>query len=73
MKALEIWAKFLAWAALLYLVTLCWIGAEWLFEGVVHSSKVDGFVAGTLAFYMVRDIDHIDREILRRREDHAKE
>lgn len=71
MKAVEIGAKVLVWVALLCFITLCWIGAEWLFEGAVHSSKVDGYFACLLAIYMVRDIDHIEKEALRRRADNA--
>ena len=36
----------------LILITLCWIGAEWMIEGVVHTSKVDGAVALVLAQYV---------------------
>ena len=71
MKALEIGAKILVWVGLWFIITLCWVGAEWLFEGVVHSSKIDCYFAGLLAFYMMRNISHIDREIARRREENA--
>jgi hypothetical protein len=36
----------------LILITLCWIGAEWLCEGAVHTSKIDGCVAVILAQYV---------------------
>lgn len=40
----------LALFALMYMfvltiLTLCWVGAEYVFEGIVHSSKVDGWIA----------------------------
>ena len=36
-------------------VTLCWVGAEYVFEGTVHSSDVDGAVAVCLAYLMTKE------------------
>lgn len=33
----------LMYAFILTILTLCWVGAEYVFEGAVHSSKVDGW------------------------------
>lgn len=38
-----------AWGVIWLIVSLCWVGAEYVFEGAVHSSMVDGAVAAGLA------------------------
>ena len=38
----------------LWLVTACWVGFEYITEGIVHSSDVDGFVAVVLS-YLITD------------------
>ena len=57
MKILNFIGKALAWAIVAAIISLCWIGAEWLIEGAVHSSKIDTCVALVLAYYMVRGVD----------------
>ncbi len=37
-------------------VSLCWVGAEYTFEGIVHSSKVDGWIAGYISFVITLDL-----------------
>ena len=39
------------YAFILTILTLCWVGAEYVFEGTVHSSKVDGWIACLLSYY----------------------
>jgi len=56
MKPHELIGKLLTWLALFFFVSLCWVGAEHVFEGVVHTSKVDGYVAALLSCYMMREI-----------------
>lgn len=48
---------------------LCWIGAEYLFEGAVHSSKVDGYVLCLLAFCIVKDLNRLQNVLVDRRAD----
>lgn len=50
---------------------LCWIGAEYLFEGAVHSSKVDGYVLCLLAYCIVKDLNRLQNKLVERsKEDH---
>lgn len=35
---------------------LCWIGAEWVFEGTVHTSQVDTFFCAFLSWIVARDM-----------------
>lgn len=44
-----------SWLFLYVMIALIWIGAEYVFEGVVHSSYVDSIVNGILATYALRD------------------
>lgn len=46
-----------------FLIDLVWVGAEYLFEGAVHTSKVDGFICGILSYHIVKDIMRLDREV----------
>lgn len=45
----------ISWLFIYVMIALMWIGAEYVFEGVVHSSHVDSVVNGLLASYMLRD------------------
>ena len=63
MRVLEIAVKIIVWFALFFFISLCWIGAECVFEGAFHSSKVDTHVAGLLALFVVREIDHLDKKV----------
>ena len=36
----------------LLLVSACWVGLEYLLEGTVHSSDVDGVVAIVLSYFI---------------------
>lgn len=36
----------------LFFVTACWVGLEYVFEGIVHSSSVDGIIAVALSYFM---------------------
>ena len=42
-------AKGLLFLFLYVMLGLCWIGAECVFEGIVHDSRVDGVVLALLA------------------------
>ena len=64
MKYFDIFTCFIVWIAVLFFITLCWTGAEYIFEGVVHTSEIDAYVASILAVYIVRDINHFDRELM---------
>lgn len=50
--------RFLSWlldfVVLYIMLDLMWVGAEWIFEGAVHSSHIDGVVNGILAYYILR-------------------
>ena len=49
---------------LLYvMLDLCWIGAECVFEGIVHESRVDGVVLAWLCLLLVREIEQFERKI----------
>ena len=50
-KLLEI---VLSWLCLYIMLALMWIGAEYAFEGAVHSSHVDSVVNALLAYYILR-------------------
>ena len=45
----------LSWMFLYIMIALIWIGAEYAFEGAVHSSYVDSVINGILATYALRD------------------
>ena len=68
MKMLNVGAKIIIFFGLWILISLCWVGAEFVFEGVVHSSKVDGYFSGLLAYFVLKDIDHLDKILSDRRE-----
>lgn len=53
-------------------IALCWVGAEYLFEGAVHSSEIDGLVLCYLTYYVVRDLLRLQDELVDRRSDHDK-
>ena len=36
----------------LFIVTACWVGLEYILEGAVHSSQVDGYVAVILSGFI---------------------
>ena len=42
---------------------LCWIGAECVFEGIVHDSRVDGVVLAWLCWLIVGEIEQFERKI----------
>ena len=46
-----------------FLIDLVWVGAEYLFEGAVHTSKVDGYICALLSYLIVKDIMRLDREV----------
>lgn len=52
--------NFIRWAALLYVLDLCWVGAEYLYEGVVHSSRVDGLFCALLAYLIMREMNRYE-------------
>ena len=47
--------RFITWLFLYDMIALLWVGAEYVFEGAVHSSHIDSVVNGILATYMLRD------------------
>lgn len=48
---------FLTFAFCYLMLALMWVGAEYVFEGMVHSSHVDGVVCALLARYVQRGMD----------------
>lgn len=50
--------KWLFWLldflVLYIMLDLMWVGAEWVFEGEVHSSHIDGVVNGVFTYYILR-------------------
>lgn len=73
MKLFETLLNIAAWIAtyvVVYLyLGLSWVGAEYLFEGAVHSSTVDGYVLALLTFCIVREINRLEKELVGRRND----
>lgn len=59
---IEISLNIVLFFVVLYIVTLCWVGAEYLFEGVVHKSKVDGAIGVMLSCHIAKDIWRIDQK-----------
>ena len=53
------------------LAGLCWVGAEYLFEGAVHSSKVDGYVMALPTCYIVKDLKRLERYMVEVRKDNG--
>lgn len=49
----KFFSKFLTWLVFYCVFDLCWVGAEYVFEGAVHSSLVDVFVCGLLAYLFI--------------------
>lgn len=56
-------AKGLLFLFLYVMLGLCWIGAECVFEGIVHDSRVDGVVLAWLCWLIVREIEQFERKI----------
>lgn len=49
------------------LITCAWVGAEYLFDGTVHTSKVDGILTTAVAYYFTRDAYYLDRKYGRKK------
>ena len=49
--------------SVLMVVSLTWVGAEYIFEGKVLPSKVDGFFAIALACYVTRDCIYTSKRL----------
>lgn len=49
------------------IITCAWVGAEYLFDGVVHTSKVDDIFAIAVAYYLTRDAYYLDRKYGRKK------
>lgn len=56
-------AKGLLFLLLYVMLGLCWIGAECVFEGIVHDSRVDGVVLAWLCWLIVGEIEQFERKI----------
>lgn len=69
MKLFDLIMKFFAWLAILWIVTLCWVGAEYVFEGAVHSSSVDSGIAGLLAYQILLNVIHIEKKYVGRQKE----
>lgn len=44
------------WAFVNIAFGLMWVGAEYIFEGAVHSSYVDAAVNGFVSFFITREL-----------------
>lgn len=53
-RAIKLLEIALNWLCLYITLALMWIGAEYAFEGAVHSSHVDSVVNALLAYYILR-------------------
>ena len=62
-RVLNAAAKGLLFLFLYVMLDLCWIGAECVFEGIVHESRVDGVVLAWLCLLLVREIEQFERKI----------
>jgi hypothetical protein len=49
----------ITWCYFYFMLGLLWVGAEYVFEGAVHSSHVDSVVNAVLTTLMVRETKHI--------------
>lgn len=45
----DVGSQFLEFLVYFFLLALMWVGAEWVFEGTVHTSNVDTVVCAMLA------------------------
>ena len=52
----KLWDYLIDYLVCLMLVTACWVGLEYILEGAVHSSDVDGFVAIILSAFITDKI-----------------
>ena len=62
-RVLNAAAKGLLFLFLYVMLDLCWIGAECVFEGIVHESRVDGAVLVWLCLLIVREIERFEQKI----------
>ena len=62
-RVLNAAAKGLLFLFLYVMLDLCWTGAECVFEGIVHESRVDGVVLAWLCLLLVREIEQFERKI----------
>lgn len=49
------------------LITCAWVGAEYIFDGAVHTSKVDGILTTVVAYYFIRDAYYLNRKYGRKK------
>ena len=68
MKLIDILIQILLFCVVYVVISLSWIGAEYLFDGVVHTSHVDGFFAGILSYCITKDLIRLDKELGERKE-----
>lgn len=62
-RVLNAAAKGLLFLSLYVMLGLCWIGAECVFEGIVHESRVDGVVLAWLCLLIVGEIERFEQKI----------
>lgn len=51
-RIIEIFCYCMYYITCLILVSVCWVGLEYVWEGAVHSSDTDGIVAMILSWFM---------------------
>lgn len=73
-KILDCVAYFVVWMVVYIMISLCWTGAEFRIDGVVHTSKVDTWVACILAYHATKWIDRLEKKMVgeRRADDDAQ-
>ena len=62
-RVLSAAAKGLLFLLLYVMLDLCWIGAEYVFEGIVHGSRIDGVVLTWLCWLIMREIERFERKM----------
>lgn len=51
-KITEIFCYCMYYIIFLIAVSACWVGLEYILEGIVHNSEVDGYIAMILSWFI---------------------
>lgn len=49
------------------IITCAWVGAEYILDKAVHTSKVDGILTTVVAYYFIRDAYYLNRKYGRKK------
>ena len=70
-KVVDSVALFVVRLVVYIMIALCWTGAEFRIDGIVHTSKVDSWVACILASHATKWVDRLEKKMVgERRADH---